>query len=27
VSYGDHRLYVRIDGRVFTSLTPAGRGI
>lgn len=27
VSYGDHRLYVRIDGRVFTALTPAGRGI
>lgn len=27
VSYGDHHLYVRIDGRVFTSLTPAGRGI
>ncbi|MDL9978532.1 hypothetical protein [Microbacterium candidum] len=27
VSYGDHRLYVRSDGRVFTALTPAGRGI
>ena len=27
VSYGSHRLYVRIDGRVFTSLTLGGRGI
>ena len=27
VSYGDHRLYVRADGRVFTRLTTADRGI
>jgi hypothetical protein len=27
VSYGDHRLYVRSDGRVFTGLTTSGRGI
>ncbi len=27
VSYGAHRLYVRSDGRVFTSLTTTGRGI
>jgi hypothetical protein len=27
VSYGDHRLYVRSDGRVFTRLTTTGRGI
>lgn len=27
VTYGDNRLYVRADGRVFTSLSISGRGI
>lgn len=27
VSYGGHRVYIRSDGRVFTSLTTTGRGI
>ena len=27
VSYGNHRLYVRSDGHVFTSLTTNARGI
>lgn len=27
VTYGDHSLYVRADGRVFTSLSTSGRGI
>jgi hypothetical protein len=27
VTYGDNRLYVRADGRVFTSLSVSGRGI
>ncbi len=27
ISYGDYRLYVRSDGRVFTGLTTSGRGI
>ncbi len=27
VSYGNYRLYVRSDGRVFTGLTTSGRGI